>query len=269
MATDPPPGGFLYWQDEPPTTFHKWDALPTELRDLVMVRHLAGLPCSYAGVIDEHQHSINFENILLPLLKTQKKIATSAREAYYGNNTFRLYCGVDEDTREPLYGLARPRVEDAKYVKHLKVLGFDCYIGHTLEDMLLDPNAGWRWILKPTRPLSNQAPKESQWGDMPQPNSDQNTAWQRSFTNLHSLTIEFLQVDETPGKDVELYYSVDDYCCLTPARMTQLENWIGETEILLRAKDVEIVLEKWCSRRFDVSHEERIRVPWLENMVKS
>jgi hypothetical protein len=113
MATDSPPGGFLDWLDEPSTIFHKWDRLPTELRDLVMVHYLADLPCSY-GVIDKRQHRINLDNILLALLKTQTKISMQAREAYYANNIFQLHCSVDEDTGKPLYGLVRPRDKDAR-----------------------------------------------------------------------------------------------------------------------------------------------------------
>jgi hypothetical protein len=82
MPAEPPPGGFLYWQDNPPTTFEKWEALPYELQDMVMVHLLADLPCSY-GIIDESQHYRNFEKILLPLLRTQKKVSVMAREAYY------------------------------------------------------------------------------------------------------------------------------------------------------------------------------------------
>jgi hypothetical protein len=136
---------------------------------------------------------------------------------------------------------------------------------------MLDMGAGWRWILKPVRPLPIEAliyPRRSQWGCLSQPDSDQNTAWQRSYTNLQSLRIEFVHVDGTPDEDVELYHSIDNYYCLTPARMTELEDWLPETEVLLRAKDVEIVLDKWCSVELDVRHDEKRRVPWLENMVR-
>jgi hypothetical protein len=133
--------------------------------------------------------------------------------------------------------------------------------------MLLDMDTGWRWILKPIRPLSIQGQRKSKWGGLPQPDSNRNTAWQRSFTRLQYLEVQF-DVGETPENDCEKYRTLPNYCCLTPARMTELENWIRETEILLWAYKVKIVLNKWCPSTYEVSHEESRRAPWLENTAK-
>jgi hypothetical protein len=94
--------------------------------------------------------------------------------------------------------------------------------------MLLNPEAGWRWIFKPTRPLSHQALTgrlRSNQGYMPTPNADQNTAWQSTFSKLQTLTITFF-VDETEKNDVIRYRTLDNYFCLLPERMTQIERWL-------------------------------------------
>jgi hypothetical protein len=193
-----------------------------------------GLPCEHnpstiRRYINDGQAYRDVRDLLISLYRVgNSTLSTLVRDVYYGQNTFYLSCDVYEDESSQLYCFRRPPPQVAQHIKHLKIGAFECRIENTLEDMLLNPEAGWRWILKPTRPLSNQALTgrlRSNQGYMPAPNADQNTAWQSTFTKLQTLTITFL-VDETDRNDVIRYRALDNYFCLPPERMTQIERWL-------------------------------------------
>jgi hypothetical protein len=274
MSSSAAPERLFMMTDEPPTTFHRFLDLPEELQLMVTETIVASFPTHKrlfldTGHIDEEEHTQMLRNHLLPLLKVQKHFASLISKFYYGTNTFVL----DHTTTELTYRgqsvnrlvLWRPQKKIAERIKHLSIHMQNRDIHNTREDMLLTSECGWRWLLKPTRALDPAAwtiPSfYSLYPDVP--DADQDTAWQNDFTKLETLEIVFIA-----GNFVDI---VTYPCCFDDARWAQIEGWLAETEILLRArKRAQIVLRGWKGRRgrgWCEEHERRCTR--LEAMVKS
>jgi hypothetical protein len=260
--------------DEPPTTFHKFLNLPEELRLIIAETIVASFPTYNKrfhdrGQIDEREHTWQLSNNLLSLLKVQKHFVSLISKFYYGANTFVL----DHTTTELTYRgqsinriqLWRPQKKIAEQIKHLSIHMQDCDVHNTLEDMLLTSDCGWRWLLKPTRALEPAAwvipLSYSSFLDVP--DADHDTAWQDDFAKLETLEIVFM----VKNFDRSVVYP----CCFDDARWAQIEGWLAETEILLRARSTVKVVVRGPSGRWDRvwCEEHELRCTRLEAMVKS
>jgi hypothetical protein len=125
----------------------------------------------------------------------------------------------------------------------------------TLEDMILDPDAGWRWLVKSLRVLDREAvtqPFRQPYrritsGACGTPDAAIDTQWQLGFTRLQQLRIE-IQADNAEDEDDT--DGMRGLCCaLGPERLSTLVRLLKETEILLRAKRVELLCKPWSWTR--------------------
>jgi hypothetical protein len=173
-------------------------------------------------------------------------------DVYYKRNTFSIYVGLNGN---PTKGICYPRPATARLVRHLLISG-NCDAGTTLEDLALAPDAGWRWLLKPLRPL-HSGPLDIRQEPHPEyisspPESNTNTLWQLSFSNLKTLEMTFFTDDAVGDR------AGRSKCCnLGLARRNSLVGLVEDAKLLIKADSVQMRCWVWSSKEqnFCVEHE--------------
>jgi hypothetical protein len=129
-----------------------------------------------------------------------------------------------------------------------------------LEDLVRATELGWRWLLKPLRPLhfgplnNRTVLKPHRYGSSA-PDPGANTQWQLSFSNLNTLKMTFYLNDVVhPAEDRA---DRGECCNLSVARRMGLIGSVGEAEMLLKADSVSIVWWIWSSKatKYCKAHE--------------
>jgi len=243
---------FLFMTDEPPTAFHRFTELPKELRIIISEAIVANF--TRFDYIDERQHAQILHSDLLSLLTVQEDFSGTVSKAYYGLNTFSIVVSTQISAgfmRNSEF--LRPKPQTAMRIKHLLITVSNCVVDTTLEDMFMVAFQGWRWLLRPTRQLAASNITRHWHRNSRAADSNRETAWQGDFTYLNTLEIIFhAHVDGTRQGFAR---------CFDDARWAQLDGWLADTEILLRArKQVKIVVR---SRTFqhEICEEHGQRCP--------
>jgi hypothetical protein len=133
-------------------------------------------------------------------------------------------------------------------IRHLTIVGYQANISENLEELVLNRNAAWRWLLKPTVPLGRPGPSELFIIYMSAENQRTNTAWQETFTNLKSLGIT-LEV-------AHAYLTKRTYGCIGKGCAASIVENLKDTVLDLKAKEVEV----------RVRHEnDADKYPWMND----
>ena len=115
----------------------------------------------------------------------------------------------------------------------MDILAFEATVGKGLEDMLLNPDGAWRWLLKPARELATPITDFPYNTDADPPNALEDTAWQSSFTNLRKLTItlsvEHITFTRRSGGG-----------CIGDNKAAEVRKWLQQTNLDLKAVEVEV-----------------------------
>jgi hypothetical protein len=229
----------------PPQTFHQWPDLPAELKLEVLAKVLSSHnEPDWGNFVTADSHRVNLAKCLLPIIKTRnRELVLLAMDVYYKRNVFGIQVGLNDDRTEPAIGICYPRPASAKLIRRLRICG-SCDAGMNLEDLVRMPELGWRWLLKPLRPLhfgplNNRTVLKPHRYRSSAPDPEANTQWQLSFSNLKTLKMTFYLND--------VMHLVGDRadrgeCCnLSIARRMSLIGLVEEAEMLLKADSVSIV----------------------------
>ncbi|KAF2824721.1 hypothetical protein CC86DRAFT_46170 [Ophiobolus disseminans] len=214
---------FRYMRDEPPTIFHRFSALPPELRLMIVEAITDNIRRS--NCIDANEHAQILSTTLLDLLRVRKEFSGDIKKSYYGRNKFSVTGGAYNHMTTVRAMLRHPRQETAELIKNLSVTIDSCFVHNTLEDMFMNPSSRWRLILAPTRELvaANQS-THGALGSMPTPHD---TAWQNDFTNLETLEVIIL---------VWPIENSSSTCRYDDADWSRLDGLLAHTKILLKAR---------------------------------
>jgi hypothetical protein len=224
----------------PPQTFHHWPDLPAEIKLEVLANLLVDPHECWDPVIDAETHRVNLDEILfLSSIGTRNHdLVTLAQDVYYKRNIFKVEIGVDweiarlrEYNESSFYkgttipGVCYPKPSIARLIRHLEVKATHAYVRSTLEDMVLGPDTGWRWLLKPTQAL-HYGPLICQVGAKRECRSsaaspETDTQWQLGFSNLKALTVTLEMVDM-----IIQYDDWGDCCDMHDEKRVELVGWV-------------------------------------------
>jgi hypothetical protein len=230
-----------------PQTFERWPDLLTELKLDVLSKVLSdyGNPNAH---IQLEGHGVVLHDMLYPIVATRnRELVELAMDVYYKRNIFAIYVGIYLNAKGPLFGIRYPRPAKAKLIRRLRVF-VKCRVGRTLEDLVRAPDEGWCWLLKPLRPLhsdplNNKQKVVPEWVSS-EPDSETNTQWQLSFSNLKTLEIDFYLQDlvyDEAGRG--------ECCDLGLARQTSLVALVDEAEMLLKADSLEFGYSSYSTKK--------------------
>jgi hypothetical protein len=129
--------------------------------------------------------------------------------------------------------------------------------------MFLDPEQCWRWLFRPNRKLDDSAfsytvahPCYKNAAEK----IDTYTAWQTSFSNIQSLTLNL----EVCGFDADYVWhqevqQTETSCCLEPEAKSKLVGRLSELKLMFKAKKVQARLavhdyfgKTTCNRNSDL-----------------
>jgi hypothetical protein len=243
---------------EPPTSFHGWNPLPTELKLEVLSHFILSKMGGITGpglclpyTVNAELHRENLSRCLFPLFHTRnRELANLVQDVCYKRNIFHIALGIwyHKDRYEGETGLFElgtrsgiryPKAAVAGMTQNVVVTAYECNVWMTLEDMMMESDAGWRWLVRPLRLLDREhfIGVPSRACGTPNPATD--TQWQLGFTNLQQLRIEIQAFDGIYQYQSDGQRGV---CCnLGPDRLATLVRLLEETEILLREKRVQLL----------------------------
>ncbi|KAF2125805.1 hypothetical protein P153DRAFT_94270 [Dothidotthia symphoricarpi CBS 119687] len=165
-----------------PSPPNGWPALSTELKLQILTYYTSiPSPIGYAA----HAALFAPQGLIGALIQTQNhKTVILALETYYKTNTFLI-------SAFPAPRMIYPSPTHAPSIRSLHFLVRHCYLGLTLEDLILGLRSSLRMLLTPARPLDRAALTlcggPSQCGGRDYGGS---TAWQALFCNLRALRVE-------------------------------------------------------------------------------
>jgi hypothetical protein len=227
------------------TTFHDWWRLPEELKLHVLsyllvvdkpIQHLEDNNRIDINPSSYYEHQQLLWDRLFPLIGTRNQhLAALSQEVYYKSNHFVI---------QLRYSNGPPRYPKQLIAARLHYLIVDAvgYFTGTLEDILLDPEEGWRWLLKPLRSLERAALDENDSRDYlaggPEPDGIRDTAWQTMFTNLQDLELKLDIHGLFDFHRGEPQQNPGEICCIPSHMIAVLEACFADTEVALRARRV-------------------------------
>jgi hypothetical protein len=185
---------------------------------------------------------------------------------YYKRNIFHIALGIwyHKDRYEGeaglfALGIRYPKAAVAGMIQNVVVTAYECNVWMTLEDMMIESDADWRWLVRPLRLLDCERfiGVPSRACGTPIPATD--TQWQLGFTDLQQLEIEIEAFDGIYQHDTDDQRGV--FCDLGPDRLATLVRLLEETEILLRAKRVELLCKPWseANKGFCEAHRDLLK----------
>jgi hypothetical protein len=194
-------------------TFHAWDRLPEELKLEVLSHNL-----TFEESIGAYIHKQYLQSTLYPLIGTRNRhLASLAQEVCYKTNQFKI--NINDDLEHP-----KPRT--AAMMRHLHVDIFKCLLFSPPDpDIMVEAS---KCLFKLQEPFECR----SEQGD--QTNSESGLHWQTTFTGLQTLKLTWY------ARRIEIQLLPSECCCSDPAtRWKAIKDWLGKTEMLLRARKVE------------------------------
>jgi hypothetical protein len=117
-------------------------------------------------------------------------------------------------------------------IRHLTIVGHQANLSEKLEELVLNRDAAWRWLLRPTIALGRPGPSDMFIKYTSVQTQKTNTRWQEKFTNLKSLgiTLEAAHADLTKRT----------YGCIGKGCVASIVDNLKDTVLDLKAKEVEV-----------------------------
>jgi hypothetical protein len=122
---------------EPPTSFHGWNPLPTELKlEVMSYIFLHMCPVNYKRhIVNAKSHQSNLLPCLFPTFRTRnRELANLAQYEYYKYNTFLILLGIMDCDRNEWQnkavppGIRYPRAAVAGMIRRIRVTAQECNV---------------------------------------------------------------------------------------------------------------------------------------------
>jgi hypothetical protein len=190
-----------------------WDALPVELKLQIFSYYMPN-----EWTIRSTTHQFLFLKKLEKIVSVRNRdFVALALEVYYKTHRFSVRIFSLDASR------FHPPVIHGHFIRKLEISIGQCRIERSLEAMLLDPESGWRYLLKPTRDTKSTHGLAS-------------TGWQANLTNLDELAIKLI-IHRLWRKETEARCGE---CDIAAERRERLLGILGEAEICLKARQVRV-----------------------------
>jgi len=201
-----------------------WQRLPTELKLEVLSHYLHF--SSDSVPVQKRLH-----DLAIPYMLSTKnhEFVTLSLEAYYKTNTFAMHIAELKTSNM----ISHPPAAYGHFIQHLEITVENCGIGRTLEDLLLTPRLGWRYLLTPTRWLN---PHMNTFPQKITSYTGIDTEWQSYFPNLKHLKITVL-VRDMMQEPWEIRCAG---CDLPEQGVRKLGEFLEDTEMGITATRVEV-----------------------------
>jgi hypothetical protein len=186
--------------ETPTATFHGWSELPDELKVEILSHALTfDKPISNGGNYPQlegcYNHNLLSREHPHTLISTRnRRLAAVVQEVYYRENTFVVLIvngwGVNLESH-----VWHPKPATARLIRYLEVRTQSSFIRKKREDMFLNSQECWRWLLRPSQLIEVSEflyPDNCPLHKMSLQEIETYTAWQTSFSNTQDLTLDLL-----------------------------------------------------------------------------
>jgi hypothetical protein len=240
--------------------------LPDEILINILSHNLA-----HDRDICKDTHSIMFQEEMSPIIATRnRRLVKLALDVYYRYNTFVI--GVSQHTYSLHYYqttyssyMCRPNALKAPLIRNLRVELYKCGLGYDAEDILIQPNAAWAWLLRSSVEYFDHVKRYKHLLPANEPFSHDlgwKTKWQSDFTGLRKLKIV---IHFRP--DVDMPFGPrgfhEAFRFRSYGAVARYKECIESSSIQLKALEVEAVVNMF---ELEVGESEAYRV--LERLLK-
>jgi hypothetical protein len=127
--------------------------VPPHLPDEILIKILSHNLARDRDICKD-THIIMFQQHMSPIIATRnRRLVNPALDVYYKRNTFVI--GVFQHAYSLHYfqttyssNVCRPNALKALLIRNLRVELYKCGLGHDTEDLLIQSNPAWAWLLK-------------------------------------------------------------------------------------------------------------------------